>query len=189
MRLPAAILSLALLPGAALAQSNMPQMDFSNMLTFSQIIWMVVILVALYLALSGWGLPEMSKVLANRTRVIGGDLAAARAAKSAADQAAEAMHATMFQARAKAQAEVADMVASAKQRAAAEAKALAAKLDQNLAASEARIAQARSTAMAALKPVAEEAASAIVSRLTGNPAPADAISRRVDDALAAAKAA
>jgi F-type H+-transporting ATPase subunit b len=186
MRLLAPTLALALIPAGAFAGS-MPQMDFHNPLTVAQVVWMVVILVVLYLALSRWGLPEMGKVLESRAQVIAADLTAARAAKTEADQAVAALQATIAQARAKAQAEVADMITKAKARAAANAASLAARLDKNMAESEARIGVARAEAMAALKPVAEDAAHAILRRLTGAPAPDDIVARRVEDALAAAR--
>ncbi len=189
MRRLATIALLSLSPAAALADGTMPQMDFANPLTSYQVVWMVVILVALYLVLARWGLPEMGKVLANRANVIAQDLAAARTAKITADQAVAALNATMTQARGTASAEVAQAVAKAKAEALAQAAALALSLDQKLAESEARIDQARQAAMAAIKPVAAEAAGSILHKLTGGAPGADILSQRVDDALAARKAA
>ena len=45
--------ALAMAPTAALAEGTMPQMDFSNPLTTSQVVWMVIILVALELLVAG----------------------------------------------------------------------------------------------------------------------------------------
>ncbi len=188
MRIPATTLLLALSPTAAWA-GTMPQMDFHNPLTLTQVGWMVVILVVLYLLLARWGLPEMGRVLENRAQVIARDLADARAAKAEADQRAMALRATIAQARAQAQAEVAEMTTKAKARAAANAAALAARLDKNLAESEQRIARARAEAMAALKPVAVAACEAIWQKLTGGAAPAGSAPGCVDAALAAKKAA
>ncbi len=188
MRRIAAIALLSLSPAAAMA-GTMPQMDFANPLTSYQVLWMVVILVVLYLLLARWGLPEMGKVLANRATVIAQDLAAARAAKITADQAVAELNATMSRARNTAGAQVAQAVAQAKADATAQAVALAAALDQKLAESEARITVARSAAMAAIKPVAAEAAASILQKLTGSAPGADILGQRVDDALAARKAA
>ncbi len=189
MRRLSIALSLALAPAAAMAEGTMPQMDFHNPLTLDQVYWMGAILVVLYVALSRWGLPEIGKVLENRAAVIARDLAAARAAKTAADEAVAMLHETISQARNKARAEVAEMVEKAKARAAANAATLAARLDKNLAESEARIEEARAAALGAIKPVAEATAASIITRLTGAP-PADAaLSARVDEALAARKAA
>jgi F-type H+-transporting ATPase subunit b len=167
----------------------MPQMDFHNPLTLDQVGWMVVILVVLYFTLSRWGLPEIGKVLENRAAVIARDLAAARAAKVEADAAVAALNATIHQARAAAQAEVAKAVTDAKARASAEAAKLAASLEAKLAAAEAQIATARAAALAAIKPVAAEAASTILLKLTGTQPAQDQLASRIDTALAARKVA
>ena len=154
MRRIAATASALLLPALARADSSLPQMDFKNPLTLDQLVWMVVILVALYLALSRWGLPRMGAVLANRAGIIARDLEAARAAKAQADAAAKAMQATMNAARARAHAEIAETVAAAKAKAGAEAARENAARDARLAEAERRIGAARAAAMAALQPVA-----------------------------------
>ncbi len=184
MRRLAISLVLVLLPAGSRADSTLPQMDFHNPLTGDQLVWMVVILVALYLALSRWGLPRMGAVLEHRAGIIARDLAAAQAAKEQADAAVKALHATLKDARAKAHAEVAEAVAAAKASAAAEAAKANAELEIRLAAAEARIAQARAAALAALRPVAEHAAATMLARLTGAPADQAALAPRLDSALA-----
>jgi F-type H+-transporting ATPase subunit b len=174
---------------AAMAEGTMPQMDFHNPLTSTQVLWMAVILVVLYFVLARWGLPEVGKVLENRSAVITRDLAAARGAKTAADLAVKQLNVTIKQARASAQAQIASAVAQAKAHAALQAASLAAKLDQQLAESEAQIAVARAHAMAAIKPVATEAAGTILLKLTGDAPENETVGQRVDDALAARKAA
>lgn len=186
--LAASAAGLALAPSTAWADT-MPQMDFSSPLTFTQVGWMVVILVVLYLALAHWGLPEIGKVLENRAAVIAADLAAARAAKIEADKAVAALNATMAQARAAAQAEVAQAVTGAKTKAAAEAAELAAKLDVKLAGAEQQIAAARAAALAAIRPVAAETAQTILLKLTGTPPAEDQLGPRLDAALATRKVA
>lgn len=179
--------ALALAPSAAAAQETMPQMDFSNQLTFDQVGWMAVILVVLYFVLSRWGLPEMGKVLENRAAVIAADLASARKSKLEADETVAALNDTIAKARGAAQAEVAKAVADAKARASAEAATLAAALDAKAQAAEAQIAQARASAMAAIRPVAAEAANSILMRLTGTAPDQALLAPRLDAALAARK--
>jgi F-type H+-transporting ATPase subunit b len=176
-------------PGAALAQSNMPQMDFQNPLTTSQVVWMVVIMVALYLALSRWGLPEIGKVLEHREATIRQDLDTARAAKAAADQAVAELNKTMKQARESAQAQIAAAIAEAKAKALADSQALRARLDAQLEDSEAQIAAARAEALAAIKPVAAAAAMEILGRLTGRTPDQAALTPEIDAAYAAREAA
>jgi F-type H+-transporting ATPase subunit b len=187
-RLRTALL-LALAPSAAMAEGTMPQMDFANPLTLDQVGWMVVILVALYLLLSRWGLPEIGKVLEHRAGVIARDLAAARAAKLEADQAVAHLNAALAEARAKAQAEVAKAVAKAKAETTAKAAALSHELEAKLAEAEAQITAARAAALAAIRPVAAETASAILLKLTGSQPAADKLAQSLDEALAARKVA
>ncbi len=189
MRRFSTALLLVLAPSAAVAEGTMPQMDFADPLTSTQILWMVVILVVLYLLLSRWGLPEIGKVLENRAEVIARDLAAARAAKQAAETAVAQMNATMAQARSTAQAEVAKAVADAKAKAEADAKVLNARLEAKLSAAEAQIAEAEKAALAAIRPVAAEAASSILLKLTGSPPAQTALAPCLDEALAARKVA
>jgi F-type H+-transporting ATPase subunit b len=172
-------------PSAAFAESNMPQMDFANPLTTSQIVWMAIILVVLYFALSRWGLPEIGKVLEHRDATIRADLETARAAKAAADQAVAELNKTMQQARGAAQAQIAKAVANAKAEALAESQALAAKLEAQLENSEAQITAAREAALAAIKPVAADAAAEILARLTGRKPDAAALTPQIDAAYAA----
>ncbi|MDE8345411.1 MAG: hypothetical protein POH28_04440, partial [Acidocella sp.] len=101
-RILATAFLLSLVPAAVMAEGTMPQMDFHNPLTLSQVEWMVVILLLLYGVLAGWALPGMGKVLAVRADVIARDLAAAQAAKALADQAVRTLKAEMNAARAQA---------------------------------------------------------------------------------------
>ncbi|WP_298281704.1 F0F1 ATP synthase subunit B [Acidocella sp.] len=176
---------LGILPSAALAEGTMPQMDFSNPLTLDQVGWMAVIMVGLYLVLSRWGLPQIGKVIENRADVIAKDLAAARAAKIEADTAVAQLNAALVAARAAAQGEVARAVAEAKAKATADAAALNAQLDARLAAAETQIEAARASALAAIKPVAAEAAGAILLKLTGSLPGEDVLAPNLDAALLA----
>lgn len=184
MRRTGIALLLLAIPAAARAEGTMPQMDFANPLTNTQILWMAVILVVLYLVLSRWGLPEIGQVLENRAAVIARDLAAAREAKAAADRAAAELNLNLKHAREAAQAQIAAAAAAAKAEAAAKAAALAAELHLKLAQAEARIDAGRMAALGAIKPVAMEAGAAMLERLTGEPAEPGRLAARVDDALA-----
>jgi F-type H+-transporting ATPase subunit b len=189
VRRAAAAVAFACCPAAAMAQSNMPQMDFSNPLTTSQVVWMVIIMVALYLVLSRWGLPEIGKVLEHRAKTIETDLETARAAKAEADKAVANLNRTMKQARDAAQAEIAKAVTEAKAKALAEAQALKARLDAQLDESEAQIKRAREAALDAIRPVAAAAATEILQRLTGRAPDAAALTPQIDTAFAASQAA
>ncbi|MDE8348281.1 MAG: F0F1 ATP synthase subunit B [Acidocella sp.] len=167
IRRTAFALVLSMVPAAAMAEGTMPQMDFQNPLTTAQLLWMVVILVVLYFTLSRWGLPQIGSVLERREKQIANDLAAAHTAKAEADRAVAELNATMKQAREKAQADIAKAEADAKAKAFADAKVLNDKLDAQLEYSEKQIAEARATALAAIKPVAADVATTLITRLTG----------------------
>jgi len=82
--------SALLLASSAFAEEHkkgMPQLDFHNPLTISQVVWLAIIFFALYLLLSKWALPQVAGVLEMRAGKIAADLDAARAAKAGADKA------------------------------------------------------------------------------------------------------
>jgi F-type H+-transporting ATPase subunit b len=167
------------------AEKGMPQLDFKNPLTISQVVWLALIFVALYLLLSKWALPQVGAVLEMRAGRIAGDLDAARAAKGQADAAVADLTESTRSAHASAQAEIAGAVASAKQVAAEQSAKLSARLDAQLEAAEGRIDVARTAAMGALRQVAGETAGEVISRLTGATPDAAQVDQAVGGVLAA----
>ncbi|WP_284944911.1 F0F1 ATP synthase subunit B family protein [Acidisoma cladoniae] len=178
-----------LTPVAALAQegggSKMPQMDFKNPLTGSEVVWLVIIMVALYFILSRWALPAVGTVLADRAQGIEADLNAARIAKAQADAAIAELRDAIKSAREAAQSEINTAIETAKAEAAKDAAEVSAKLDAQLAQAETQIAAARASAMAAIRPVAQEVSSLLLARLTGAPANDALLGPGLDTALAA----
>ncbi|OYV44261.1 MAG: hypothetical protein B7Z75_05075 [Acidocella sp. 20-57-95] len=189
MRRTTLAIALSMAPAAAMAEGTMPQMDFQNPLTMSQVEWMAVILVVLYFALSRWGLPQIGTVLEARASRIASDLEAARVAKASADKAIAELAVLMKQAREKAQADIAKAEADSKEKAFLEAKELNDKLDAQLEYSEKQIRDARNAALAAIKPVAADVAATLLSKLTGKSADETSLIPEIDVALAARKAA
>jgi F-type H+-transporting ATPase subunit b len=191
MRPIAAFVGLAgsLLTSAAMAAGDppkgMPQLDFANQLTISQVVWLVIIFTVLYLLLSRWALPQVGAVLEMRAARIALDLDAARAAKVQADNAVAELTAATRQAQATAQAEIAGAVNAAKEAAAAQAATLNADLERQLAAAEARIGTARTAAMGALRQVAGETAVDVIVRLTGATADRNQVDQAVGNVLTA----
>ncbi|WP_158930522.1 F0F1 ATP synthase subunit B' [Acidisphaera sp. S103] len=175
---------LSMLPVAAMAE-GMPQLDFSTPLTTSQVVWGAIIFALLYWILSRAGLPLVASVLEERGTKIARDLDEARAAKASADAGmAEADQATA-KARAEAQAAINAALDEAKKKAAEQAEALNARLEKRLQDSEAQIAQARVSAMSALRQVATETATTVVTRLTGTAPDAGRLDTAIGSALAA----
>lgn len=182
-------LLLTLAPSAAMAESALPQMDFTNPLTWTQLGWMAAIMLVLYLVLAYWGLPEIGKVLENRAAVIARNLAAARTSKEEADKAVAALGATLAAARVSAQSDLAKAMTEARAAASARAADLNARLTAKISESEARIEAARASAIAAIKPVAVEATDEILQKLTGLAAERDRLVNYVDAAMTARKVA
>jgi F-type H+-transporting ATPase subunit b len=163
----------------------MPQLNFATPLTVSQVVWLAVIFVALYLLLARWALPQVGEVLEMRAGLIARDLDAARGAKAESDAAVDELGVATRKAQTEAQAEIAGAVASAKEAAAAQAATATARLAAQLSAAETQIAAARKSALGALREVATVTASDVVARLTGQAADNGAVDRAVGTALAA----
>lgn len=172
-------------PVAAMAEEGMPQLDFGNKLTTSQMVWLVIIFWVFYLLVSRWALPQVGSVVEMRGRRIAQDLDAARAAKIEADAAAAEQTSAIRTAQANAQAEIAGAVTRAKEAAATEATALNARLDAQIADAEQRIGVARAAALGALRQVASDTTAAVVQRLTGATPDAAAVDQAVGVQLAA----
>lgn len=179
-------LLLAFLPATALAAAEgggMPQFESAHGLTGSQIFWMAVIFLILYLILWLWLLPALRSVLEERSERIGADLDRAKLAKQEADRAVAEFTAATRAARAEAQAEIAAATQAARQQAAEQAAVLNARLESELREAEARIAAARAEAMGAVSEVAHDTASAMIARLTGRAPEASVLARAIRSSL------
>ena len=131
---PAAWLALILasfLPSAAKAE-GMPQLDFANPLTTSQVVWGAIIFAVLYVLLSRIGLPKVGAVIEERARHIAADLETAQASKARSDEAAREVAEATARARAEAQAAINAALDAAKQEASARIAALNQRLEQQL---------------------------------------------------------
>jgi len=143
----------------------MPQFDPSTFST--QIFWLVLTFLALYLILWKVVLPRISGVLEQRQEKIEDDLNRAEKLKSEAEEVLADYRRSLDDARATAQADLKaaadEMAAAAAERQASFNAELAAKTNE----AEARIAKAQEEALGNLKSVAVEAASAATARLIG----------------------
>lgn len=188
----ALVLTLAALPAMAQVAAEhpeqtgggMPQLDFGNPLTISQIVWMLLIFGALYYVMARYALPQVGDVLAARRARIEGDLNSAQEAKQRADAAMAEYQTATAKARAEAQAAINAATQRAQDEASARSEALNARLAAQIDAAEQQISSARDTAMGALRQVATETTGALVTRLIGQSDTA-AVGRAVDRELAA----
>lgn len=180
-RLIAAVL-LGMATGAAHADT-MPQLQFSNPLLVSQVVWGAIIFAVFYWLVSRRGLPKVEAVLEKRARTIGAELEAARHSKKSADTAVAELTEARRRAFAESQAAIASAIAKAKAETEARTTEVNARLDRQLADSEARIGQARATAMASLQDLATGTAEAVFARVTGLAPDAGRLGSAVSDVL------
>ena len=149
----------------------------------SQIVWLVITFVALYLLISRIAVPRIGGIIEQRSKRIESDFAEAQRDKERSEAALLAYEKALADARSRAQAigtEIRDKVnAEADQR----RKALEAGLNAQLAESEKAIAATKTAAMTNVRGIAVDAASAIVERLVGTAPAAPAVAAAVDEAL------
>ena len=142
---------------------GLPQLDLT---TFgNQIFWLAVALVAIYFILSRIALPRIAAVLAERQDTISNDLAAAEDLKSRADEAEKAYQKALAEAKAEAQRIAAETKAAMKDelaRANAEADA---RIAEKTAEGEKKIAEIRDSAAEAVREVAKDVTSELVTAM------------------------
>ena len=133
----------------------------------SQLFWLALSFVLLYLLMAKVALPRINGIMEDRRRHIEADLAEAQRLKQDSDAAIAAYETALAQARARAQALAAETQAKAIAAAATRRKEIEAKLNARVAEAEKAVAQTRTAAMSNVLSIASEAAAAIVERLTG----------------------
>jgi len=133
----------------------------------SQFVWFVIAFVALYLIIARLAIPQIGGIMAARGKHVADDLAEANRLKDQSDAALAAYEKSLADARSRAQAlanETRDKLhAEAEER----RKALEAQLNVKLADAEKSIAATKTAAMANVRGIAVETATAIVERLIG----------------------
>jgi F-type H+-transporting ATPase subunit b len=147
----------------------------------SQVLWLTVSFVLLYVLMSKIALPRIGSILAARSKLIGDDLVAAERLKEQSDAAHAAYEKALAEARARAQ----SIATSTRQRHASEAEAtqkrLETQLHERLAAAEQSIAATRSAAMGNVRAIAADTAAAIVERLIGKAPAQDEVAAALGD--------
>jgi F-type H+-transporting ATPase subunit b len=149
----------------------------------SQLVWLVITFVLLYVVLAKVALPRVGGIIAERQKRIDDDLAQANSFKTQSDSAIAAYEKALADARNRAQSIANDM----REKQTAEAESVRKKIEDQfnvkLADAEKAIAATKQAAMANVRGIATDAAKAIVERLTGK-APADtAIDAAITDVL------
>jgi F-type H+-transporting ATPase subunit b len=161
-----------------------PQFPPFNKETFaSQLVWLVLFFVALYIVIKRLAIPQIGGIIEARSAKIDGDLAEAKRLKDQSDAAIAAYEKSLADARARAQ----TLAGETRDKLAAEAedarKKLEAELNARLAKAEQTIASTKTAAMANVQGIATDTASVIVERLTGTAPSGAAVQAAVADAL------
>lgn len=163
------------------AKGGLPQLDVG---TFpSQIFWLVVTLVVLFLLLSKVALPRIAAVLEERADAIADDLDKAEEFKRKAQEAEEAYEKALAEARTKAQ----EIAAAKRAEIQKQVDAAIAKSDAEISArtaeGEKRIGEIQESAMTAVKAVAEDTAVAIVEAILPDAADVSALQTAVQNRI------
>ena len=161
----------------------MPQIAQLDETWSSQVFWLLVFFGITFFVIGRGMVPKVMETVAQRDNQIAADLAAAQAARDAADEQEEAWRVRENENRASAQAIVAKAKADAAASSDKKLKAAQARLDKKLEEAETRIAEARTAALAEVEGVAVEAAQDIVSRLAGVKVTKPAASKAVKEAM------
>jgi F-type H+-transporting ATPase subunit b len=149
----------------------------------SQLVWLAITFVALYLLASRIALPRVAGILEARRERVAGDLAEAQRLKTDSDAALAAYEKSLADARNRAQ----TLANQMREKHAAEAetarRGLEASLTAQFAEAEKAIASAKAAAMRNVRGIAGEAATAIVSRMIGSAPAAASVDAAVSDVL------
>jgi F-type H+-transporting ATPase subunit b len=149
----------------------------------SQLVWLVVTFVLLYVLISKVALPRIGGIFAARTGRIEGDLADAKRLQADSEAALGAYEKALADARNRAQTIAGETRDRLHAQAEERRKALESELNAKLADAETQIAGTKATAMANVRGIAVDAAGAIVQRLIGTAPAGAALEAAVDTAL------
>jgi F-type H+-transporting ATPase subunit b len=159
----------------------MPQLDPTWFGT--QLFWLAVSFVLLFLLLRNIALPKVANVLQAREDKIRGDLDRAQKLKEEAEATLEAYKKALADARGEAQRLQREVIDAAAAESARQQAEVAQRIATQVAEAERSIAEQRTQAIGGLRAVAAEVAQAAVSRLTGGSFDGQRIAAAVDRAV------
>ncbi|MFZ2142447.1 MAG: F0F1 ATP synthase subunit B' [Xanthobacteraceae bacterium] len=149
----------------------------------SQLLWLALTFIALYVVMSRVALPRIGSILEDRRRHIDNDLQDAQRLKGESDAAIAAHERALSEARARAQTLASETRTKASAAAEAKRKEVDAKLAVRIAEAEKGIAATRTAAMGNVRGIAAEAAGAIIERLIGSAPASQELAAAVDHVL------
>jgi F-type H+-transporting ATPase subunit b len=149
----------------------------------SQLLWLAVIFIALYLLMARIALPRIASILEQRRQHIDDDLAHAQRLKDESDAAIAAHEKALGEARSRAQILASETRAKAAAQAEVRRKDADAALAVQVSDAEKAVAASRAAAMTNVRTIAGEAASAIIERLIGATPPKKEVDAALDTVL------
>ena len=149
----------------------------------SQLFWLAITFIALYVLMARIALPRIESILTARRARIDDDLTQAQRFKELSDTALAAHEKALSDARSRAQALANETRASAAAEAEVRRREMDSKLSLHIAEAERTIATKRSAAMTNVRAIAGEAAGAIVERLVGSRPASHEIAAALDSVL------
>lgn len=139
----------------------------------SQIFWLVVTFVIMYVVFSGKILPDISGILEKRRSHVEGDLETADRIRKEADVIQASFESNLTHARNESKRLVNDVHATMKSRAESQIASLKDKAEKDMGNLEARLQAAKKDAMAEMATIAAEVASEAAAKIIGTPADLD----------------
>jgi F-type H+-transporting ATPase subunit b len=165
------------------APAKEPFPPFQSETFASQLVWLAITFVALYLLMSRVALPRIGSIFEERRDRIADDLAEAQRLKDDSDVAITNYEKALADARNRAQALANDTREQMSAQADERRKALEQQLNAKLAEAERQIAATKTSAMTNVRGIAVDAAAAIVECLIGTAPAAASVEAAVDTAL------
>lgn len=161
--------------------AGMPQLDLATFPT--QLIWLTITFVLLYVVMATVGLPRVGGVLAARRARIEGDLEKAAQMKSEAEAVIAAYEKALAEARMQAQITLRETTEALNAQSAERQRKVIDELSHETAAAERRIAEAKTQALGSLRDIAIEATREAAQKLTGAAIDAARAASAVDSAM------
>ncbi|OYY65365.1 ATPase [Sphingomonas sp. 28-62-11] len=162
----------------------MPQLSQIAEIYASQLFWLAIVFALIYFGIGRGMVPKIEKTIDDRNGKVAGDLAAAEAARSAAEASNIAYNASLDGARGQAMKSVAEAKAKAIARAEAVAKQADAEMLVRLAAATDSIEGRKQAALGEIEASTVEAVEAIVAKLSGVSTDRALVEQQVKVALA-----
>ena len=159
----------------------MPQLDFSTYP--SQIFWLFVSFVVLYLLMSQLLVPRIERIVTARQSRVDGDLERAGRLQAEAEAVMQAYEKALADARAQAQATMKATLDRLNQVAAERQSQATAQLTRRLEEAERRIAAEKTQALASLPQIAAEVAQSAVARLAGKEIAGSTVAAAVESVI------